>query len=181
MMIMKKILTLYLVFLFISFIGFLYETLLAFFLQFDDLDRGLLSLPLCPIYGTGVVITYLIFNLPYDMRIFKYHLRYNNKLKKYIYFLLSAILATLLELIVGMFFEKVLGKVLWEYDGLVFTFNKYCSLLPSIIWGLAIKIFIYNLFEIIYKKLNKIKLKNMIIITIVSLILIIIDIVNIIL
>lgn len=181
MMNMKKIFTLYLLFIFISFVGFLYETLLAYIMQFEDLDRGFLSLPLCPIYGSGVILTYLLFNVPSDMRIFKYHLRYNNKVKIYLYFLLSATLATLLEFIVGFFCEKAFGKILWEYNDLAMSFNKYCSLLPSIVWGLAITIFMNSLFGKLYFKFEKIKLKNMIIFSVISIILIAIDIINIIL
>ena len=176
MMIMKKIYSLYLLFIFISFIGFLYETLLAYLFQFSDLDRGFLSLPLCPIYGSGVIITYLIFNLPRDMKIFNYTLKSKRKLKLYLYFLFSAILATLLEWIVGVFFEKYFNIVLWEYSSLMLNFNKYCSLLPSILWGLAITTFMNTLFEKLYNKINNIKYENMIVITYSTLLLIIIDI-----
>ena len=84
---MKKICTLYLLFLFVSFIGFTYETLLAIILKFNDLDRGFLNLPLCPIYGSGVILTYLVFNLPKDMRIFKYRISLNKRITVYLYFL----------------------------------------------------------------------------------------------
>ena len=81
---MKKILTLYLVFIFVSFIGFVYETLLAIILRFNDLDRGFLSLPLCPIYGIGVILTYLIFGTPNKIRIFSYRILTNKKIKIYL-------------------------------------------------------------------------------------------------
>lgn len=177
MMIMKKICSLYLLFIFISFVGFIYETFLAYIFQFDDLDRGFLNLPLCPIYGTGVIITYLIFNIPNEMKIFKYHIKANKKIKFYLYFLLSATLATILEWGVGTFFEKYFNIVLWEYGTLPFTFNKYCSLFPSIIWGLAITIFMNNLFTKLFLKIQKIKFDNMLAYSISTLILISIDII----
>ena len=75
MMIMKKICSLYLVFLFISFIGFLYEYSLAYMLNYD-LDRNFLNLPICPIYGSGIILSYLIFDTPNNMRIFNYKIKY---------------------------------------------------------------------------------------------------------
>ena len=158
MMIMKKILTLYLVFIFVSFIGFVYETLLAIILQFDDLDRGFLTLPLCPIYGMGVILTYLVFGLPYELRIFSYKILLNKKIKIYLYFVFSLVLATLLELVVGYSFEKIFNKILWDYSSMSLSFNKYCSLIPSLCWGLAITIFMNNIFEKLYNKIYKIRL-----------------------
>lgn len=155
---MKKILTLYLVFIFVSFIGFVYETLLAIILRFNDLDRGFLALPLCPIYGIGVILTYLIFGLPIELRIFSYRILTNKKIKIYLYFLFSLLLATFLELIVGYFFEKIFSKVLWDYSSMLLSLNKYCSLIPSLCWGLAITIFMNNIFEKLYNKIYKIRL-----------------------
>lgn len=174
MMIMKKVCSLYLLFIFLSFVGFTYETLLAYIMKFEDLDRGFLSLPLCPIYGFGVLLTYLIFNTPDNLRFLKKRINVNKKISLYLYFIFSATLATLLELIVGYFFEKYFDVVLWSYN-LKFDFNKYCSLIPSIIWGLAITIFMNNLFYKLYSFFYKIKKDNLISISIVITILIIID------
>ena len=44
-----------------------------------DLDRNFLNLPICPIYGSGVIISYLIFDTPKNMRIFNYKIKYNHK------------------------------------------------------------------------------------------------------
>ena len=174
MMIMKKICSLYLVFLFISFIGFLYEYSLAYMLNYD-LDRNFLNLPICPIYGSGIILSYLIFDTPNNMRIFNYKIKYNKKVKLYLYFLFTAISATILEYLIGTYFEKVFNKELWNYNELLFTFNKYCSLIPSIGWGLLITIFMNIYFERIYKRINSFKLESLLIISISSLLLILID------
>ena len=106
MMIMKKTCTLYLVFILISFIGFIYETILAIIFDFSDIDRGFLRLPLCPIYGSGVIITYLLFGTPKNLKIINRKIKCSKKVSIYIYFLLSAVLASILEYLIGNYFEK---------------------------------------------------------------------------
>ena len=174
MMIMKKICSLYLVFLLISFVGFLYEYSLAYMLNYD-LDRNFLNLPICPIYGSGVIISYLVFDTPKNMRIFNYKIKYNHKIKLYLYFLFTSISATILEYIIGTYFEKVFDIVLWNYNELLFTFNKYCSLIPSIGWGILITIFMNIYFDRIYSRFYNYRLESLIIITLPSLIFILID------
>lgn len=174
---MKKICSLYLLFIFLSFIGFLYETLLAIIFQFENLDRGFLSLPLCPIYGFGVLFTYLIFSTPDRLRFLNIEIQVNKKISLYLYFIFSATLATLLELIVGYFFEKYFNIVLWSYD-LKLDFNKYCSLIPSIIWGLAITIFMNSLFNKLLHCFYKIKKENLLSFSIVITLFILIDLFN---
>ncbi len=175
MMNIRKIGTLYLLFLFISFIGFIYETILAYLMNFSSLDRGYLNLPLCPIYGFGVILIYSIFNTPKNMKIFKWKIKLNNKNEIYLYLILSALIATLLEFIVGYSFEYFFNIILWEYTSLNFKFNKYCALFPSIIWGLAITVFMNNIFEVIFNKIYKLAKEKMIIISAVSIILIVVD------
>ena len=129
---MRKICSLYLLFLFISFIGFTYETILAIILKFNDLDRGFLSLPLCPIYGSGVILTYLLFDTPKNMRVVRYKLKSNYKIKIYLYFLFSALVASMLESIIGYFFENKFNVVLWEYSSNEPTGrNQYLELIPG--------------------------------------------------
>ena len=177
---MRKICSLYLLFLFMSFIGFTYETILAIILKFDDLDRGFLSLPLCPIYGSGVILTYLLFDIPKNMRILKYKIKSNYKIKVYLYILFSAIIATILELIIGTFFEQKFNIVLWAYGNDMLTFNRYCALIPSLFWGISITIFMSSFFTKIYNKIYNFKLENIYSISITFTIFILLDLINII-
>ena len=174
MMIMKKTCTLYLVFILISFIGFSYETILAIIFDFSDIDRGFLRLPLCPIYGSGVIITYLLFGTPKNLKIINRKIKCSKKVSIYIYFLLSAVLASILEYLIGNYFEKQFNIVLWSYNYKL-NFDKYCSLVPSIGWGIAITLFMNYLFDNIYLKIYKIKKDNLIIISITTFLLILVD------
>ena len=174
MMIMKKICSLYLVFLLISFIGFLYEYSLAYMLNYD-LDRNFLNIPICPIYGFGVILAYLLFDTPINMRFLNYKVKYNKNIKLYLYFLFTAISATLLEYIVGTYFEKIFNLTLWNYTGMMFTFNKYCSLIPSLIWGITITIFMHLYFGRIYYRIYNKDISSLIIISLPTFILILID------
>jgi len=52
----------------LSFLGWLWETIFSFFLRSPN-DRGFLLLPICPIYGFALILVYLLFGTPADMRL----------------------------------------------------------------------------------------------------------------
>ena len=52
---LPRVCVLYALFLLISFFGWLLEVLFFFFLGHGFTDRGFLSLPLCTVYGVGVI------------------------------------------------------------------------------------------------------------------------------
>jgi len=60
------------------------------------------------------------------------------------------------------------------------SFNKYCSLIPSLCWGLAITIFMNNLFAKLYNKIYKIRFDIQISLSIFISIMITIDLLSII-
>lgn len=148
-----------------SFIGWSWETLYFYVVHDGYYDRGFLSLPWCPIYGTTIIVLYLLLGTPSNpSRLLS---KIKNKFLLYgAYFFLAGLIPTIFEICVGIFFEKVYGEVLWTYYGMPLTFvNDYICLPISIGWGFAITLamqFIVDPF------LNLLEKKNLKILSVVS-------------
>lgn len=104
-----------------SFTGWVYEVLCTYVLFHFWADRGVLHLPLCPIYGFGMMILYLIF------------FRVKNPL---LIFCGSAVITTVIELVASYVLEYCFKARLWSYGGWPFNFDDRISLISSCIFGL---------------------------------------------
>ena len=112
---------LYLMFIASAFIGWLYEVILTTAVLGKYVDRGMLHLPFCPIYGFGILLLYLCLR----------------KIKKgYIIFLASGVITTVLELAASYILEYGFDMVLWSYRGWPLNFQNRISLISSVIFGL---------------------------------------------
>lgn len=126
-----------------SFYGWSLETLL-FAVKFGEFcDRGLLTLPLCPMYGLTVLSIYALLRTPLDgvWKAFckKGRTRVTRALRFFLCFLayiaLTAALATLVELSTALFYHKAYGVRLWNYYLKDCNYKGYISLRYSLIWG----------------------------------------------
>ena len=120
---------------------------------------GFLYGPWCPIYGTGAVI---IMSLCDDKNILK------RILKIFIF-------STVLEYIVSVLLEMIVGVKWWDYSNEILNINGRVSLLYSTYWvviGLAILKYIKPWF---LKAYNKIKSKKIEVITNTTILIIAID------
>ncbi len=139
---------LFLMFMLISFIGWCMETVYVL-LRFGHLsDRGFLSMPFCPIYGTSILAIYLLLGtpqggvlqplfakakgLPLPARAAAYAGLY------LLYFLAAALIPTAAEFLTGLFFDKLFGIRLWDYTDRPFNILGYVCLPMSALWGLLI-------------------------------------------
>ncbi len=111
------------VFIIYSFLGWCSEVAYAALETGSFVNRGFLNGPVCPIYGSGIVIVVSILT--------------PLKTNLLILFLGSVILTTLLELIVGWGMETIFHHQWWDYSMLPFNFKGYICLKFSILWGLA--------------------------------------------
>ena len=104
-----------------SLIGFLLEVAFAGLTGGRADRKGLLVLPLCPVYGVGAC---LILSLPewVDAR-------------PWTLFLLGALAATAAEYLAALCHEKVLGVSFWRYDDLPGNFQGRVCLPFSLAWG----------------------------------------------
>ena len=139
---------LFLMFMLISFIGWCMETVYVL-LRFGRLsDRGFLSMPFCPIYGTSILAIYLLIGtpqggvlqplfakakgLPLPARAAAYAGLY------LLYFVAAALIPTAAEFLTGLFFDKLFGIRLWDYTDRAFNLLGYVCLPMSALWGLLI-------------------------------------------
>ncbi len=156
----EKISALAIEFVFYSFIGWLYETILTTAVWGHFADRGMLHLPICPIYGFCALILIFIFS----------------KLKNVpLIFILGTLLTTAAELLASYVLEFFTDKRLWDYDNWHFNFQGRIALGSSLIFGTLCVILIKLLHPFAVKICEKIRGKVLEIIAFVLLFLIIGD------
>lgn len=116
-------------YLFYSFIGWCVEVCAAAIKKREFINRGFVTGPLCPIYGTGAVL-FAVF-LP------------ELKSSPFFLFLGGMILASLLELVTGKVLEKIFKRKWWDYSEERFSFEGYVCLKYSLLWGCFAMLLLY--------------------------------------
>lgn len=144
----NKFFYLVIIFALISFAGWCIETLYFKIVWNDFTDRGFLSLPFCTIYGSGIIIIYLLIGTPTKGRLRPLFVRADKlpataRIAAYlnlfiIYFAIAALTATAAEFFTGLFFDKIFGITLWDYNGRAHNLYGYICVEMSLIWGAAI-------------------------------------------
>lgn len=136
------------IFLIYGIIGFIFETILKLFNP--SMNNGSMYGPWIPIYGLGACIIIAIMRLVFN----RFKLK---RIEKIIcVFLISMISLTVLELIGGYLIEFLTGKVFWDYSKMKFNLGHYISLEISLVWGIASLILIYLINPILNKLIKKI-------------------------
>ncbi len=102
------------------FAGWVYEIMLYLLMYGYYQERGVLHLPLLPIYGFGGLALLLLF--------------YKRKNWASVFFG-SVILTTVLELVCSYLLEWILGRSLWDYSHWWLDFEGRISLPSSLIFG----------------------------------------------
>ncbi|MBQ8926787.1 MAG: putative ABC transporter permease [Oscillospiraceae bacterium] len=103
-----------------AFVGWLYEELLSLTVVGHYEDRGLLHLPVCPIYGFFGLILLLLF---------RRHRAW------YLVFAVSTVLTTVLELACSYLLEWTLHVWAWDYSAWPLNFEGRISVPSSLIFG----------------------------------------------
>ncbi|MCR5214126.1 MAG: putative ABC transporter permease [Eubacterium sp.] len=98
-------------------------------------NRGFLNGPVCPVYGSGVIMVLIVlyeigqlFGIDTDL----------DSVSTSILFIIGIIFATFIELVAGFLLDKLFHARWWDYSNNKFNLNGYICLEFSIIWGLAI-------------------------------------------
>lgn len=103
-----------------SFVGWLYEILATWLIYGNYYDRGVLHLPMCPIYGFGAMLLSAVLG----------------KVKPVVYIFVSATVITAgFELLSAYVLEYGFHRVLWSYEGWPLNFQNRISLVSSMIFG----------------------------------------------
>lgn len=138
-----------------AFLGYILESCYYYIPGYGTEDRGLLTLPLIPIYGFGAVFVYLVLGTPLNPRfkkltrpilggaVFGEGKRPSREIlyalaNIVIYYFASMLLAQTLELVAGIFLDKVFGVRLWEHFDYKYNIGGYISLEWGFVWGLLI-------------------------------------------
>lgn len=126
-----------------SFIGWAYETILTSAVWGRFAERGMLHLPLCPIYGFCSLFILLIFgrlkNIP-------------------LIFILSSLTITAAELAASYLLELFTDEKLWNYSEWALNFDGRISVGSSIIFGVLAVLLVrvlHPLFRKIPEKIGK--------------------------
>lgn len=127
----------FVLFIIISFVGWLAETALCSLEAGRYCDRGFLTLPFCTIYGFTILILYALLGTPTEGGLLLKNMN-NRRVRLPVYFLLSALIATTAELVTAVFFEQVCKISLWDYSAYRFNYKGYICLEFFLIWGVLI-------------------------------------------
>ena len=109
-------------FLFYSFVGWMYESILVSCQQHRLVNRGFLNGPLCPIYGTCAILGVAILG---------------NVHNPITIFLISMVGATILEYTTSWVMEQLFHARWWDYSNFRFNLQGRVCLLGALIFGLG--------------------------------------------
>lgn len=129
-------------FLFLSFLGWLWEVLLYLVTEHRFVNRGVLFGPWLPIYGAGGLFLYFLLS-----RLKKHPVRI---------FLLAALLCSGLEYFCSWFLERLWNIRWWDYSGYFGNLNGRICLLSALLFGVAALALVYLLLpasEKLYEKI----------------------------
>jgi uncharacterized membrane protein len=150
-----------LLFVFWSFVGWAVEVVTMTIQTGEYQNRGFLNMPICPIYGAGVILVVTFFRPIADTWI--------------LLFFCTSLLCTGFELLVGIVLEKIFQNRWWDYSMFRFNFKGLICLWVSVGWGIGCVIVLKGVEPLIEKLIDEIPIIGGIIFLAVMLILIIID------
>ena len=104
-----------------AFLGWVLETIYAFFIHGHFVKRGFLYGPICPIYGFGAIILILATKKMYK--------------KPFLKFVIATASFTIFEYFVSFILEILFDIKLWDYSNDFLNIQGRVSILYSIAWG----------------------------------------------
>lgn len=115
-----------------AFLGWCMEVAYAAYAERRFVNRGFLNGPICPIYGVGVCIVYLVL-MPF-------------RKQWLLLFVGAVILTTALEGLTGLVLEQIFHQKWWDYSEHKYNWKGYICLGMSLLWGVACVIIVKALF-----------------------------------
>lgn len=139
---------------FISFLGFALENIwLAARKGYMD-NRNMFA-PFLIGYGMAVMSFYFVLGTPSDLRFFGEPSESGEKSSFGAYCLLTFILVSVGEIVLGKATEKIGGVILWDYTGIPLHITRYTSVPTSIGFTVVIVTFMDCFFERIMNRLSE--------------------------
>lgn len=128
-----------------SFLGWTMESIFRSICEKKIINTGFLKGPFCPIYGIGAIIMLLF------LKKFSYNV--------ILLFIISVIVLTIWEYIVGLLLEKMFHTKYWDYSKNKFNFQGRICLTNSIYWGVLGVVFVKYIHPFFENIINKIDIK----------------------
>lgn len=130
-----------------SFIGYIVENLFKLFMN-GYVDNRYMFLPFLLGYGFFVAVLGVLIGTPKNfLPLSKKEMKLKAPFNYFVYFLVSAVLVSAGELVLGFAVEKIGGFHYWDYSNLPLNFTRYTSLPTSLGFGLIITLFMGFVYE----------------------------------
>lgn len=151
-------------FIFWSFIGWCIEVCDMTLETGEYQNRGFLNMPICPIYGFGVLMVVIFFR-PIEHTFL-------------LLFFASMTLCTVFELLIGLGMEKLFSARWWDYSDKKFNFKGYICPEISILWGLGCVIVVRIVHPMVEKVVDRIPVNLGLALIVIWSVLIVIDLIS---
>lgn len=127
----------------LAFCGWICETVFFYYLHGEYCDRGLLTLPFCPLYGFAALGIYLTLGTPQTRWWQKLATAprsvagklFARLLSLVLYAACAALLAGVIEYCTALFFDKIMHEHLWSYHRYPANLHGYVCLRFTLLWG----------------------------------------------
>lgn len=134
----------------ISFGAWAMETIYCSLLAGQLVDRGLLILPFCPIYGLTIGVIDWLIGTPLEGGILISKIQPGIK-RFFLYFGLAILIPTVAEFLTGLFFDGLFSVRLWYYEEQPFNLMGYVCLQVSLLWGVMLTGFMLVVYPFVRK------------------------------
>lgn len=128
-----------------SFLGWVMESIVRSIAEKKIINTGFLIGPICPIYGIGAIIIFLFLN------------QFENNLV--LLFLISVIVLTIWEYLVGVLLETIFHTKYWDYSDHKINFQGRVCLTNSICWGVLGILFVKYIHPFIQEMVAKVDIR----------------------
>lgn len=145
----------------VSFLGFVVENVwLALTKGFID-NRNMM-LPFLLGYGIAIVLIYLMFGTPTQLRLFGCNIAIKNQYAKtLIYYFIVILCVSVGEIALGTLVEKAYGIIWWDYTRLPMHITKYTSVPTSMAFSLGITTFMKEFFTPLMNRFLEMDIVNL--------------------
>ena len=128
-----------------SFLGWVMESIFRSICERKLINTGFLIGPFCPIYGVGAIIMLLFLK------------NFSNNIL--LLFVVSIIVLTIWEYLVGVLLEKMFHTKYWDYSNNKFNFQGRICLMNSLFWGILGVVFVKFIHLMIENLISKIDIR----------------------
>ena len=144
----------------VSFLGFVIENVWLL-LRYGVINNRNMYLPLLLGYGLAVIVIYFVLGTPSQPKFLGFTFPVKRKIFAIsLYFLFVSLFVMAGECGLGIFVEKVMGFVWWDYTALPLNLTRYTSVPTTIAFSTLISLFMGLVFMPLYRRFCSLKWKG---------------------